>query len=117
MARPADTLDTLDTPRIALLARLARRMHDGRVPDEVRRAVDVLTSAADPVRADRLAVGPGEAAALVERLAVWALRRTTEDAVAAATGILDGVQRADGRRPPSLPVRPLRESRPTPTPA
>ncbi|MBW3577614.1 MAG: hypothetical protein KY462_07750 [Actinobacteria bacterium] len=87
MARPPGTLDT---PHFALLGRLARRMAGGHVPDEVRRIVDVLTAAADPGRADRLAVRPGEPAILVERLAVWALRRTTEEAVADATRVLDG---------------------------
>lgn len=78
----------LDAPHSALLDRLAGRMLDGHVPDDVRRAVDVLTAAADPRRADRLAVGPGEPPVVVERLAVWALRRTTDRAVATATRML-----------------------------
>lgn len=85
-----DRPGTLDTRRFALLDRLVRRMdRDGQVTDEVREAVDMLTAAADPARADRLAVQPGEPAVLTERLAVWALRRTTDRAVADATRLLD----------------------------
>ncbi len=81
-----------EIPQLALLDRLARRMAGGHVPDDVRRVVDVLTAAADPGRADLLAVRPGEPAVLIERLAVWALHRTTREAVAAATRILDGTR-------------------------
>lgn len=82
---------TLEASRLALLQRLVRRMDaHGQVTDEVRRVVDLLTSVAAPDRADRLAVGTGEAPALVERLAAWALHRTSDQAVAHATQILDG---------------------------
>lgn len=87
MTRPPRTLGAAE---LRLLGRLSRPMDGGYVPDDVRRAVDVLTAAADPGRADRLAVRPREPAVLVERLAVWALRRTTEGAVADAMRILDG---------------------------
>lgn len=81
---------TLDTTRRALLDRIVRRMdRDGHATDEVRQAVDALTAAADPNRAARLAVGPGEPPVLVERLTVWALRRTTDQAVAHATRMLE----------------------------
>lgn len=80
----------LDTSHLALLQRVVRRMEAQRqVTDEVRRIVDLLTSAADPDRADGLAVRTGEPPALVERLAVWALHHTTDQAVAHATEILD----------------------------
>lgn len=85
------TTRTLDTRHFALLDDLVRRMaaHDG--PDErTRAAVDVLTAAADPDRADRLAIRAGEPAPLVERLAVWALLRAPEDAVTAAAAVLAG---------------------------
>lgn len=81
---------TLDTTRFALLDRIVRSMdRDGHATNEVRRAVDALTAAADPDRAVRLAVQPGEPPVLVERLAVWALRRTTDQAVAHATRMLE----------------------------
>ena len=80
---------TLDTPDFALLDRLVRRMADAGVDDRVRRTVDALTTAADPDRAGRLAIRPTEAPVLVERLAVWALRRVDDGAVARATTILD----------------------------
>lgn len=84
--RPA----TLDTTRFALLDRIVRCMdRDGHATNEVRQAVDALTAAADPNRAARLAVRPGEPPVLVERLAVWALRRTTDQAVAHATRMLE----------------------------
>ncbi|MBW3665602.1 MAG: hypothetical protein KY469_21105 [Actinobacteria bacterium] len=84
----------LDTPDFALLDRLVHRLGaDGHVSDDVRRAVDLLTAAAAPERADRLAVRPGEPPAIVERLAVWALARTTDAAVATATGLLDDAMR------------------------
>ncbi len=87
---------TMDTPHFALLDRISRRMADRRQVDDLTRlAVTLLTGAADPQRADRLAVQPGEAPALVERLAVWALRRAPDDAVAQAARILDEGQVAD----------------------
>ena len=81
----------LDTPHFALLDRLVRRMEDDRHADPVtREAVDLLTAAAAPDRAAQLAVHPGEPPVLVQRLAVWALRRVTEDVVAEAMRVLDG---------------------------
>lgn len=81
----------LDTPHLALLDRLVRRLaDDGRADAVTRAAVDVLTASASPDRADRLAVGPTEAPALVERLAAWALGRASIDAVARAERVLDG---------------------------
>lgn len=67
---------TLPDPAFPFLAELARRL-DGRptAPAEVLAAVALLTATADPERADRLRPGAAEPAALVERLAVWALHR------------------------------------------
>lgn len=79
----------LDAPHFSLLDRLVQRMAEGTVPDDVRQAVDVLIEAADPDRAHLLAVGPDEPTVLVERRAVWALCRTTREAMASAEGILD----------------------------
>lgn len=82
---------TLQDRHFALLDTLVRRMADTDGVDETaRRAVTALTASADPARADRLAVRPGEPAVLVERLAAWALRRASDDAVARARRILDG---------------------------
>lgn len=87
---------TMDTQHFALLDEISRRMADHRQVDDLTRlVVTALTEAADPQRADRLAVQPGEAPALVERLAVWALRRAPDDAVARATRILDEGRAAD----------------------
>lgn len=91
---------TMDTEHFALLDRISQRMADRRQVDDVTRvAVTLLTAAADPQRADRLAVQPGEPPALVERLAVWALRRAPDDAVSRAAQILDG-----DRVPPADPA-------------
>lgn len=82
---------TLDTHHFALLDRIVQRLSRGTPVDEsTRRAVSVLTAAADPARADRLAVQPGEPAVIVERMAAWALRRAPDEAVAAAAAVLDG---------------------------
>lgn len=56
----------------------------------LRGAVAVLTSAADPARADRLVPLPGESPVLVARLAVWALRRVDEPTIRAAHAVLLG---------------------------
>lgn len=81
----------LDTPHFALLDTIARRLAGQCGADELTRyAVTVLTTDADPDRADRLAIRPGEPAALVERMATWALARATDDAVEEARGILVG---------------------------
>lgn len=87
----APTTHVLDTPHLALLDRLVRRMaDDGHADTMTRAAVDVLTAAAAPDRADRLALLPTEPPALVERLAAWALRRAPIDAVTHAERVLDG---------------------------
>lgn len=81
---------TMDSPRFALADRIARRVM-GQTPVDAptREAVTLLTASADPGRAERLAVRPGEPGPLVERLAVWALHRASDDAVARADQILD----------------------------
>jgi hypothetical protein len=81
----------LETPHFALLDRLVQRMarHD-RVDARTREAVSLLTATADPRGADRLAVRAGEPPVLVERLAVWALKRVDTDAVARAAAVLEG---------------------------
>lgn len=78
----------LDTARFDLLGRIVGRLADGEVDDATRRAVSRLTAVADPDRAPRLAVRPGEPAVLVERLAVWALRRVDDETVTAAADLL-----------------------------
>lgn len=81
---------TLDAPHFTLLDQIVRRLSDRpHVDDLTRLAVTVLTSAADPECADRLAVRPGEPPVLVERLAVWALRRAPDHAVSQAARILE----------------------------
>lgn len=84
----------LDSPRFALADRIARRVM-GQAPVDLatREAVSLLTASADPERAERLAVRPGEPGALVERLAVWALHRAPDAAVALADQILDDAGR------------------------
>lgn len=81
----------LDDARFALLDRLWQRLHDaGPMTDEAtRRAVAELTTSAAPHRADRLRPRPDEPAVLVERLAVWALHRADDEAVARAGHVLD----------------------------
>lgn len=90
----------LDRPRFVLLDRLTRELSAaGRLTPAVRAAVDVLTADADPSRASRLALGPDEPPVLAERLAVWALHRAGDDAVARAGRRLDTAERAS-----TLPV-------------
>lgn len=80
----------LDTPRFALADRIARRVMGQRSVDTAtREAVSLLTADADPERAERLAVRPDEPGPLVERLAVWALHRASDEAVARADQVLD----------------------------
>lgn len=88
----------------ALLGTLARHL-DGRrtAPASVRRSVAVLTAAADPGRAERLAPRPAEPAALVLRLATWALRQVDDEAVAAARAAL-GSPTLDVPADPRTPV-------------
>ncbi len=78
----------LDTARFDLLDRIVGRLRDGEVDDATRRAVSLLTAVASPDRARRLAVLPGEPAVLVERLAVWALRRVDDETVTVAADLL-----------------------------
>ncbi len=81
----------LDSPRFALADRIARRVMGQRSVDlATRQAVSLLTADADPERAERLAVRPGEPGPLVERLAVWALHRASDEAVVRADRVLDG---------------------------
>lgn len=83
----------LDTPHLALLDMIATRLAGHRVVDELtRQAVAILTADADPDRADRLAIQPGEPAPLVERLAAWALARAPDDAVEQARRLLEDGQ-------------------------
>jgi hypothetical protein len=83
----------LDTPHFALLDTIARRLAHQAVVDELtRQAVSVLTTDADPDRADRLAIRPGEPAPLVERMAAWALARATYAAVEQARRLLEDGQ-------------------------
>lgn len=90
----------LDDPRLALADRIARRvMGQSAVDPATRDAVSLLTASADPDRAGRLAVRPGELGPLVERLAVWALHRAPDEAVARAEQILDGDDLAPGAAP------------------
>ena len=79
----------LGPDHFVLLDRIVQRLTDGAVDEATRRAVTALTTAADPARADRLAVRPGEPAPLVERLTVWALRRTDAETMQAAHQLLD----------------------------
>lgn len=100
---------TMDSPRFALADRIARRVM-GQTPVDAatREAVTLLTASADPGRAERLAVRPGEPGPLVERLAVWALHRAPDDAVARADQILDeGLPSGSGNVPAA--VEPARE--------
>lgn len=80
-----------DAPHIALLDRLVQQLAvDGHADARTRAAVDALTTAAAPDRADRLAVGSDDAPVLVERLAAWAAPRAPLAAIAEATALLDG---------------------------
>ena len=80
-----------DPERLRLVTRVADRLGTGRVADPVTvRAVSVLTDDADPARADALRPHDGDAAPLVERLSVWAVRRAGDRAVAGAHALLDG---------------------------
>lgn len=83
----------LDTTRFDLLDRIVGRLRQGEVDDATRRTVSLLAAVADPDRARRLAVGAGEPAALVERLAVWALRRVDDETVTVAADLLASTPR------------------------
>lgn len=103
-------MSILDQSRFSLAATVAGRVAGRRTADPVtRRAVAVLTASADPARADRLAPRPDEPAPLVERLAVWALPRASDDAVAHATCILadpqpSGADATSAPEPAAVPV-------------
>ena len=81
--RPLDP-HPLTSAGIALLDALAPHLAGPVTTPESRRAVTVLTAAADPARADRLRPREGEPGPLVGRLAVWALHRVDDDVVAVA---------------------------------
>lgn len=90
-----------DSARFQLLDRITRRLVGCRTADPTTRsAVAVLTASASPARADRLAPGPGEPSALVERLAAWALHRADDAAVARARAVLD--EQLDELRSPTV---------------
>jgi hypothetical protein len=79
----------LPTPAFPFLADLSSRL-EGRetaTPD-VLQAVALLTATADPERADRLRPRAGEPAALVLRLAAWALRQVDAGTVLLAHSML-----------------------------
>ena len=80
----------LDSMHFALLGQLVRRLAECGLSDDVRAAVDTLTASAHPARADQLALGPNEPTVLAERLAVWALHRASDDAIALAERHLSG---------------------------
>lgn len=81
----------MDSTAFSLLARI-HELTDGAstTTPELRHAVAVLTAAASPGRAARLAPRAGEPPVLVARLAVWALRRVGPDVVADAARVLAG---------------------------
>ena len=84
----------LPTPAFPFLAELSAGLRDRpTAPPEALAAVTLLTASADPRRADRLRPGAGEPAALVERLAVWALHRVDAGTVLLAHELLlEGAQ-------------------------
>lgn len=98
----------MDRTAYPFLSEIHRRT-DGRpvAPKEVRDAVRVLTAAADPARADRLAPRPSEPASLVARLAVWALHQVGPDVIAAADAVLRAPSPSIGRGA-AEPIQPLR---------
>lgn len=98
----------MDRSAFPFLAEIHRRT-DGRsvAPKEVRDAVQVLTAAADPARADRLAPQAGEPASLVARLAVWALRQVGPEVIATADAVLRCASPSIGHAAAD-PVQPLR---------
>ena len=85
------TCDTrlLPTTAFPFLTELSARLRDRTTaPPEVLDAVALLTATADPDRALRLRPRSGEPAALVERLAVWALHRVDAGTVLLAHEVL-----------------------------
>ena len=80
----------LDAARFRLASRVAAPLvGQTRADDATLAAVAILTADADPARADRLRPRAGEPAPLVERLAMWALPRASDGAVARAHEVLD----------------------------
>ncbi|HUG86665.1 MAG TPA: hypothetical protein VMM13_19000 [Euzebya sp.] len=80
---------TLPDPAFRFLSQLSSQL-DGRssAPDDVLRAVGLLTATADPGRAARLRPRAGEPPALIQRLAVWALHRVDSDTIVLAHRLL-----------------------------
>ena len=85
----AATPHDLQPAHLRYLLALVRRLEAHGVDATVRASVDVLTADAVPDRAARLAVRPTEPAVLVERLAVWAMHRASESALAEAREVLE----------------------------
>lgn len=84
----ATTTRVLDERRLAVLDALTAHLRHHGVDDALADAVRVLVRDGSVHRADRMAVRPGDAPVLVERLAAWALRRASDDAVEAAVATL-----------------------------
>lgn len=104
-------LTILDQQRFALADTITRRLAGRDVADDrTRDAVIALTAAAAPERAAQLAPRPAEPAVLVERLAVWALRRADDATVADVASML-GVRVALGQQP-TVPVGAARQQDP-----
>lgn len=82
------TTHVLDERRLALLDALTIHLRHHGVDDTAAAAVRVLVHDAAVHRADRLAVRPDDAPVLVERLAAWALRRASDEAVTTAVATL-----------------------------
>lgn len=79
----------LDHQRFTLADAITRRLDGRDVADDLTLdAVAALTSSAAPERAERLAPGPAEPAVVIERLAVWALRRADDATVADVASML-----------------------------
>lgn len=93
----------LDPQRAGLLDRLAGRIdHADGVPGDVRRALRLLVVDADPRRAEALDLAADDPPVVAERLAAWALQRSSDAAVVRASRALDG----------SAPTEPRRDRRP-----
>jgi hypothetical protein len=73
-------------PFLSELSRVVRG-HD-HAPSGALAAVALLTASADPARAEALRPRPDEPPALVERLAVWALRQVDHDTIVLAHALL-----------------------------
>ena len=87
---PPATAPSSEEDRLRLVTRVADRLSASRSADALTvRAVSVLTDDADPAKADAMRPHTGDAAPLVERLSVWAVRRAGDRAVAGAHALLD----------------------------